>query len=275
MHGADLDGRSIRVEKARRNNGYQKTPGVCKYSLLHFFCSRFVHCHLTYITPTHRNTDLGPPQLSARFVRGDERGPPRDRGYGGDRHQGGGYRGGYERERDPRDVRGGDRGGYGGGGGYMGHRGEDPRYPPAYQRGPPGGGYGDRGPPMYRDEGRYQPEPRFEPYGRGRDGPPPQRFDDRGPPRGAYYDGPRGGPPMNGGPMGPGPNMRGRPGRSRSPPPRGGDDNRGPMPINGGAPGGPGYDRNGPPSGGYGGGAGYYPPGQNGPGGPPRGGARY
>lgn len=30
MHGADLDGRSIRVEKARRNNGYQKTPGVCK-----------------------------------------------------------------------------------------------------------------------------------------------------------------------------------------------------------------------------------------------------
>ena len=180
--------------------------------------------------------DLGPPQLSARFVR-DERGP-RDRGYGGDRN--GGYRGGYDRDqRDPRDVRG-DRGGYGGG--YMGgHRGEDPRYPPAYQRGPPGGGYGDRGPPMYRDEGRYHPEPRFDPYPRGRDGPPPQRYDDRGPPRGAYYDGPRGGPhggpgPV-GGPMGgPGPMRNGGGRRSRSPPPRGGDDGRGPAPVNGGAP---------------------------------------
>ena len=30
MHGAEIDGRSIRVEKARRNNGYEKTPGVCK-----------------------------------------------------------------------------------------------------------------------------------------------------------------------------------------------------------------------------------------------------
>ena len=31
MHGADVDGRSIKVEKARRAGGYQKTPGVCKY----------------------------------------------------------------------------------------------------------------------------------------------------------------------------------------------------------------------------------------------------
>lgn len=30
MNGADVDGRSIKVEKARRNGGYQKTPGVCK-----------------------------------------------------------------------------------------------------------------------------------------------------------------------------------------------------------------------------------------------------
>jgi RNA recognition motif-containing protein len=30
MHGGDLDGRQIRVEKARRNAGYVKTPGRCK-----------------------------------------------------------------------------------------------------------------------------------------------------------------------------------------------------------------------------------------------------
>lgn len=30
MNGADVDGRSIKVERARRNGGYQKTPGVCK-----------------------------------------------------------------------------------------------------------------------------------------------------------------------------------------------------------------------------------------------------
>ncbi len=100
----------------------------------------------------------------------DER-PREGGGYRGDRN-GGGYRGGgggYERDhRDVRDMR--DRGGYNGGGagGYMGQR-EDPRYPPAYQRGPPGGGYGDRhgGPPqgMYRDEGRYQPD-RYDPYAR-------------------------------------------------------------------------------------------------------------
>ena len=42
MHGADLDGRSIRVEKARRNNGYQKTPGVCKYHICSAFDAVFV-----------------------------------------------------------------------------------------------------------------------------------------------------------------------------------------------------------------------------------------
>lgn len=31
MHGAEVDGRNIRVEKARRNTGYQKTPGQCKW----------------------------------------------------------------------------------------------------------------------------------------------------------------------------------------------------------------------------------------------------
>jgi hypothetical protein len=30
MHGASVDGRDIRVEKARMKNGYQKTPGVCE-----------------------------------------------------------------------------------------------------------------------------------------------------------------------------------------------------------------------------------------------------
>jgi hypothetical protein len=31
MHGAEVDGRVIRVERARRNTGYQKTPGQCTY----------------------------------------------------------------------------------------------------------------------------------------------------------------------------------------------------------------------------------------------------
>lgn len=30
MNGAEINGRAVRVEKARRNNGYDKTPGVCK-----------------------------------------------------------------------------------------------------------------------------------------------------------------------------------------------------------------------------------------------------
>lgn len=34
MCGAEVDGRSIKVEKARRNGGYQKTPGVCKFCFL-------------------------------------------------------------------------------------------------------------------------------------------------------------------------------------------------------------------------------------------------
>jgi len=31
MNGGECDGRAIRVEKAKRNSGYSKTPGVCKY----------------------------------------------------------------------------------------------------------------------------------------------------------------------------------------------------------------------------------------------------
>ena len=30
MNGGECDGRLIRVEKAKRNSGYSKTPGVCK-----------------------------------------------------------------------------------------------------------------------------------------------------------------------------------------------------------------------------------------------------
>ena len=39
MNGADVDGRAIRVEKARRGGGYQKTPRACKYfASLPTFC---------------------------------------------------------------------------------------------------------------------------------------------------------------------------------------------------------------------------------------------
>lgn len=31
LNGKELDGRLIRVEKARRERGYEKTPGRCKY----------------------------------------------------------------------------------------------------------------------------------------------------------------------------------------------------------------------------------------------------
>jgi RNA recognition motif-containing protein len=33
LNGAEIDGRTIKVERARRNIGYEKTPGVCKFSL--------------------------------------------------------------------------------------------------------------------------------------------------------------------------------------------------------------------------------------------------
>ena len=32
MNDAEIDGRRIRVEKAKRKEGYEKTPGVCKLS---------------------------------------------------------------------------------------------------------------------------------------------------------------------------------------------------------------------------------------------------
>lgn len=108
LNGADLDGRQIRVERARRSGGYQKTPG--RY--------------------------LGPPQLSSKFLRERGRGPGGDRGgydRGNPRGGGGGGGGGYDSypSYPPRG---------GGGGGYD-------RAPPAYRddryndhRG--GGGYG-------------------------------------------------------------------------------------------------------------------------------------
>lgn len=34
MNGAEMDERSIRVEKAKRTAGYAKTPGKCNYLLL-------------------------------------------------------------------------------------------------------------------------------------------------------------------------------------------------------------------------------------------------
>lgn len=37
MNGGECDGRLIRVEKAKRNSGYSKTPGVCK-------CPTVLHC---------------------------------------------------------------------------------------------------------------------------------------------------------------------------------------------------------------------------------------
>jgi RNA recognition motif-containing protein len=33
MNGAEVDGRTIRVEKARRGSAYEKTPGRCTYIL--------------------------------------------------------------------------------------------------------------------------------------------------------------------------------------------------------------------------------------------------
>lgn len=138
------------------------------------YLRRFSYFQFLFVRHRYQTKDLGPPGLSARFTPGGREDRPRDR-YGDDRGGGGGYRGGRggygdrDRERDPRDVRERDSrgGGYGGGGG--GYMGRDDMYrggPPAY-RGPPGGGYPDRGMPpagMYRDEGRF--EPRYDPYAR-------------------------------------------------------------------------------------------------------------
>jgi RNA recognition motif-containing protein len=35
MQDFELNGRKMQVERARRSAGYDKTPGVCKYSLFH------------------------------------------------------------------------------------------------------------------------------------------------------------------------------------------------------------------------------------------------
>ena len=34
LNGRELDSRTIRVEKARRANGYEKTPGRCKIRII-------------------------------------------------------------------------------------------------------------------------------------------------------------------------------------------------------------------------------------------------
>jgi RNA recognition motif-containing protein len=110
MHGREFEGRVIKVERAKRSTGYEKTPG--RY--------------------------LGPPQLSTKYNNRDDRRGGYDRrddrrggGYRDEPYRGGGGGGGY------RDDRGGyrdDRGGY------------RDRYDDFY-RGPPGGGgrdYDDR-----------------------------------------------------------------------------------------------------------------------------------
>jgi hypothetical protein len=43
MNGAEIDGKTIEVKKARRTEGYEKTPGVCKliYFPVQIFWSSF------------------------------------------------------------------------------------------------------------------------------------------------------------------------------------------------------------------------------------------
>lgn len=43
MNGVDVDGRNIRVEKAKRTGGYQKTPGICKF---YFIRLQFTNFHI-------------------------------------------------------------------------------------------------------------------------------------------------------------------------------------------------------------------------------------
>lgn len=232
MNGGDLDSRTIRVEKARRNTGYTKTPGVY----------------------------LGPPQLSSRFVREDSRGRDRAPPQYNDRSRGGSY--------DNRDVRasyGGGGGGYRddgrGGGGYRGGGGgggydrppgggggfRDERGYPDMHQGMRGGGGDPRGYNDYRGGGREQQQP-------------PRGYDSRRPPMSSGYDDRRGGPApyFDGNSRGRSPPRNMDPGsfrrdRSRSPPPAQ-DDRRG----------GGGFDARGSgpppsaPSGGYGSGASAY-----------------
>ena len=74
MNGKEIDGRPIRVDVARRNKGYEKTPG--RY--------------------------LGPPQMSTKFQR--DRQQPYRGGGGGGGYRGGGDRGGGYADYQPRDY---------------------------------------------------------------------------------------------------------------------------------------------------------------------------
>eukprot|EP01034_Spumella_vulgaris_P022852 gene22852-29026_t len=231
MNGGELDSRTIRVEKARRNTGYTKTPGVY----------------------------LGPPQLSSRFVRDDSRG--RDRG--GPQHNDRGRDGGNYDNRDVRSYNGGGGGGgfrgdvRGGGGGYRGGGGYDRQ---------PGGYREERYPDM--QQGGMRGDPRgYNDYRGGRDqqqGPPRGYDSRRGPPmNGGGYDDRRGGAPQyfDGG------NNRGRsPPRNMDPSSFRRDRSRSPPPAMDDRRGGGGFESRGggsgpppaAPSGGYGSGASAY-----------------
>ena len=131
LNGKELDSRIIRVEKARRANGYEKTPGRCKILLSDDIQVAVPRCDDTYNYLLHHHlyiVDLGPPQVSAKFgtAGNGSREIPRNGGDrvgegsrigGGDRMSGSGDRfppsydrGGYQTSKDDR--------GYGGGGGY-------------------------------------------------------------------------------------------------------------------------------------------------------------
>jgi transformer-2 protein len=147
MNGSELNGRTIKVERAKRAGGYEKTPGVCKLTIL-----TLLLCYFCFFL------DLGPPALASKYGPDGRRKDGRDNNNGrrgdrgGDRNRGGGDRGGYRGDRGDRysrdfDSRGGgadyyDRGSY--------------AQPAAYRMAPPAPHLGqyDRGMPMYRDD-RY------------------------------------------------------------------------------------------------------------------------
>lgn len=71
LNGTDFEGSTIRVEKARRAGGYQKTPGVCKHTPV-------VPCLSSYASAA----DMGPAKTrftDSRESRDHERGDRRDR----------------------------------------------------------------------------------------------------------------------------------------------------------------------------------------------------
>ena len=50
MNGAEVDGRNIRVEKARRGSAYDKTPGRCTYiRRLKEIRSVVIYCNAFYV----------------------------------------------------------------------------------------------------------------------------------------------------------------------------------------------------------------------------------